>query len=77
MRKLGYTAAAVVVLMAVTAACGGGDRSGGRALTLEMIDNPFIPNELTALVGETVTFEFTNNGAVGPRRFHRRRRGPS
>jgi uncharacterized cupredoxin-like copper-binding protein len=68
MRNLTYASAAVAVLIAVTAACGGGesgDPSGGGPVgDVEMIDNVFNPNALTASVGETVTFKFTNNGRV-------------
>jgi uncharacterized cupredoxin-like copper-binding protein len=69
LRRLRYTAAAAIaLLMTVTAACGGGesgDTSGGeRVVEVEMVDNAFNPNALTASVGETVTFKFTNNGSV-------------
>lgn len=64
--KAAIIGAAVTVL---GAACGGGADSGGsaeadRVVEVAQTDNAFSPDAITATVGETVTFKFTNNGAV-------------
>lgn len=62
-------AAASMAIAAFTAACGG---SGGnasaeeadRVVEVAMTDNAFDPGSLSVAAGETVTFKFTNKGAV-------------
>lgn len=54
----------------ITAACGEGSEgeaaaeNADRVVEVKMTDNAFNPNSLSAAAGETVTFKFTNDGAV-------------
>lgn len=70
MKKITYKTAIIGVVMTVFgAACGGGGDNGDaaeadRAVEVAMTDNAFDPTRLTVAAGETVTFKFTNNGAV-------------
>ena len=71
MKRL-FVVFATLVAVAVIAGCGddaddGGDDAageGGRTVELEMIDTEFRPARLRVTAGETVTFEFVNNGSV-------------
>ncbi len=74
-RRLPLAIAAIAVL--VTAACGsdspdaGGSVAGGpgtpespRVVEIEMLDIAFEPTAIEVTAGETVTFEFVNNGKI-------------
>jgi uncharacterized cupredoxin-like copper-binding protein len=65
----------VVALSLLTAACGGGRAGGeaggeeGRVIQVEMVDNAFNPANLNVSSGETVTFQFINNGSLAHEAF--------
>lgn len=61
------------VVTVLGGACGGGGDSGAtsagdeaadRTVEIAMTDNKFDPTSLSVSAGETVTFNFTNNGSV-------------
>ncbi len=74
MRTRRLVAVPLAAAALLLAACGsGGDDSNsradggaesGRTIEVEMVDIAFKPTELTAAEGETVTFRFTNRGAI-------------
>ncbi len=72
MTSLKYRALIIGALMTVLGvACGGGEGSSNasaddadRVIGVAMIDNAFDPATVSVSAGETVTFKFTNNGAV-------------
>lgn len=60
-------ATAVLAAAMITAACGDGGPSAegaDRVVEVSMKDNAFDPNSLSVKSGETLTFKFTNDGAV-------------
>jgi uncharacterized cupredoxin-like copper-binding protein len=67
--KLEYLKRALPVLAisVLTAACGGGEPSAqdaDREVNVSMTDNAFDPNTIAVKAGETITFKFTNKGAL-------------
>lgn len=59
----------LLVIVPVTAACGGGHdhgtaATGSRIVDVSMTDMAFSPLTFTAAAGETVTFRFRNDGKV-------------
>ncbi len=83
MKVLNYRSAPIIGLMLTLlgTACGGGDHGGheagdvaggdeaDRVVDVAMTDNAFNPSSITVSSGETVTFRFTNNGAVAHEAF--------
>lgn len=58
-----------LALATLSAGCGTDDSSssgteGTRAVRIEMRDNRFVPDSVTVSAGETIRFEFTNDGSV-------------
>ncbi|CAN5804824.1 plastocyanin/azurin family copper-binding protein [soil metagenome] len=69
--KMMRAATLALALAVVASACGegGGDYGASadkadRVVEVAMVDNAFDPSSLTVAEGETVTFKFTNTGAV-------------
>jgi uncharacterized cupredoxin-like copper-binding protein len=67
--KLKYVLAVVAAVTAAmfAAACGDGGATAedaDRVVEVSMTDNAFDPNSLSVKSGETVTFRFTNDGAL-------------
>lgn len=66
LKKIVAVAAAVTAAI-FTAACGGGGATAedaDRTVEVSMKDNAFDPTSLSVKSGETMTFRFTNDGAV-------------
>lgn len=68
--RLKMAAVLALAMAMITAACGGGNKgdaaaeNADRVVEVKMTDNAFNPNALSVAAGETVTFKFTNDGAV-------------
>jgi uncharacterized cupredoxin-like copper-binding protein len=65
--KRTFAIAVLAAAMMITAACGDEGPSADdadRVVEVSMKDNAFDPNSLTVKSGETVTFKFTNDGAL-------------
>ena len=57
----------VLAVAMLTAACGAGEPSAedaDRVVDVTMTDNAFDPNTIEVEAGETITFNFTNDGAL-------------